>query len=193
MNFQSKVLIHPGLGNSGERHWQSMWEMRFPDFERVRQKEWDKPVMQEWIRTLDEHVMRHDPSTVIVVGHSLACATIAFWCAEYKRKIRGALLVAPSDTEAPLYPEGTAGFKPMPANKLIFPSITVTSANDVYVAPDRARIFANRWGSDLINIGNAGHINADSNLMFWEFGLELLSRLDRATWVPGFPDAFTQR
>jgi uncharacterized protein len=179
MNFQSKVLIHPGLGNSGERHWQTMWEKRFPDFERVQQAEWERPVKDNWIKTLDDHVMRHDPANVIVVGHSLACATIAFWSAQYQRQIRGALLVAPSDTESPVYPEGTTGFKPMPSNKLLFPSIVVYSSNDIYVAPDRAKIFANQWGSALIDIGNAGHINAESNLMFWEFGLELLGRLDK--------------
>jgi uncharacterized protein len=180
MNFQSKVLIHPGLGNSEDRHWQTMWEKRFPNFERVHQAEWERPVKDEWIKTLDDYVMKHDPGSVIIVGHSLACATIAFWCAEYQRHIRGALLVAPSDTEAPGYPEGTTGFTPMPANKLIFPSIVVASANDSYVSLDRAKIFANRWGSELIDIGNAGHINAETNLMFWEFGLELLGRLDKA-------------
>ena len=180
MNFQSRILIHPGLGNSGDKHWQTVWEKRFPDFRRVQQKEWDRPVMSDWIKTLDDHVMQYNPSDVVVVGHSLACATIAFWNEQYKRKIKGALLVAPSDTEAPSYPEGTTGFTPMPSNRLTFPSIVVTSANDPYVSPDRAKIFANRWGAELIDIGNAGHINADSNLMFWEFGLELLSRLDRA-------------
>jgi predicted alpha/beta hydrolase family esterase len=66
----------------------------------------------------------------------------------------------------------------MPLNKLPFPSITVMSSNDVYVTIDRAKEFSTAWGSELINIGNAGHINADSNLGFWEFGLELLDRLD---------------
>jgi uncharacterized protein len=179
MNFQSQILIHPGLGNSGERHWQTIWEKRFPSFRRVAQTNWETPIKDDWTKKLDEHVMSYDPSNVILVGHSLACATIVFWCSEYKRKIKGALLVAPSDTEAPGYPEGTSGFKPMPTEKLLFPSIVVASANDPYVSPDRANAFANCWGSELVNIGNAGHINADSNLMFWEFGLELLARLDK--------------
>jgi uncharacterized protein len=179
MNFQSRILIHPGLGNSGDRHWQTIWEKRFPAFRRIEQANWETPVKNEWIKKLDEDVMQHDPANVILVGHSLGCATIAFWCEQYKRTIKGALLVAPSDTEAPGYPTGTSGFAPMPTEKLLFPSIVVTSGNDTYVSPDRAKAFANCWGSDLVNIGNAGHINADSNLMFWEFGLELLSRLDK--------------
>jgi uncharacterized protein len=178
MNFSNQVLIHPGLGNSGEQHWQTLWELRFPKFIRVQQRDWDTPVCDDWIAVLDEYVMKHDPASIILVGHSLACSTIGYWAARHNRKIKGALLVAPSDTEAESYPPGTTGFKPMPTNKLPFPSITVMSTNDPYVSIDRARAFAKAWGSELINLGDAGHINAASNLGFWEFGLELLKRLD---------------
>ena len=179
MNFKSEILIHPGLNNSGEKHWQTLWEKRYPQFSRVNQKEWDQPVCSEWISHLDEVVRAKDESQVVIVGHSLACATVGFWVKEYNRKIKAALLVAPSDTEAPSYPEGTTGFKPMPLVKLPFPSITVMSSNDKFVSIERARFFANAWGSELVNIGNAGHINGESELGFWEFGLELLDRLDR--------------
>jgi hypothetical protein len=179
MQFCSNVLIHPGLNNSGEKHWQSLWEKRFPQFERIDQKNWDTPEQQEWIATIDDAVMKYDPSNVILVGHSLACCAVAYWAKQYHRKIKGALLVAPSDTEADSYPTGTSGFTPMPLNKLPFPTITVMSANDKYVSIERAQAFANAWGSELINIGNAGHINSESNLLFWEFGLELLDRLDQ--------------
>jgi uncharacterized protein len=178
MIFKSQILIHPGLNNSGEKHWQTLWEKRYPQFIRVDQKEWDKPVCSEWISHLDNVVQSKEVDNVIIVGHSLACATIAFWSREFKRKIKGALLVAPSDTEADSYPEGTTGFKPMPLVKLPFRTITVMSSNDKYVSIERAKVFANAWGSDLVNIGDAGHINAESDLGFWEFGLELLDRLD---------------
>lgn len=178
MQFTSNILIHPGLGNSGERHWQTLWEKRYPQFSRINQHEWDKPFRDNWTAHLDETVMKYDPSSVVLVGHSLACATIAFWAKQYNRKIKGALLVAPSDTEAPSYPPGTTGFTPMPLNRLSFPTITVMSTNDAYVSIERAKIFADAWGSTLVNIGNTGHINAESNLGFWEFGLELLQRLD---------------
>ena len=50
------------------------------------------------------------------------------------------VLVAPSDTEAPRYPEGPEGFKPMPRNRLPFPSIVVASTDDPYVTLERARV-----------------------------------------------------
>lgn len=178
MDFNAQVLIHPGLNNSGEKHWQSLWEKRYPSFARIQQEEWDYPVKDKWIGTVDAYVSRYDAANVILVGHSLACCTIAYWAKQYGRKIKGALLVGPSDTEAPSYPPGTTGFTPMPLHRLPFPSITVMSTNDKYVSNERAKAFADVWGSQLVNIGDAGHINSESNLGDWEYGLQLLKQLD---------------
>lgn len=175
--FNSTVLVLPGLGNSGEGHWQTLWERAY-GFVRVQQKDWDTPVCADWIDTIDRAVAAHRAERVILVGHSLACCTIVFWAQRFKRSVKGALLVAPSDTEGEAYPPGTAGFTPMPVYKLPFPSFTITSANDMYVSPERARFFARNWGSELVDIGNAGHINVASGHGHWAEGLIWLRRLD---------------
>ena len=177
MTFKSDIFILPGLGNSGEQHWQTHWERQY-GFKRINQSEWDAPVMETWISTIDEALKPYDLQNVILVGHSLACSTVAFWAAKYGRKIKGALLVGPSDTEADTYPPGTTGFKPMPVNKLSFASITVASTDDYYVSLERATYFANCWGSKLVEIGNAGHINVASGYTVWDEGLEFLKELD---------------
>lgn len=179
MKFNSTVLILPGLGSSEETHWQSLWEKQFPEFIRVSQQDWDTPVCEDWIDTLDKEILRHDPENTILVGHSLACSTIVFWSIKYNRKIKGALLVAPSDTEAPSYPPGTIGFTPMPLNGLPFPSITVSSSNDYYVTLERAKFLADHWGSEFVTIGEAGHINVESGFGEWSEGLIFLRKLDR--------------
>lgn len=177
-NFKSKIFILPGLNNSGEQHWQTHWENRF-GFSRINQKNWDTPNREEWVDIVEQNLSAlPETKNVILVGHSLACSTIAFWSTKYKRDIKAALLVAPSDTEAPVYPAGTIGFKPMPLNKLHFPSITVTSDNDHYVSRERAATFANAWGSRLVSIGNAGHINTLSGHGEWTEGLTYLKELD---------------
>jgi len=167
----------PGLGNSGQEHWQSLWEKQF-DFIRIEQEEWEVPVCDEWISTVDEKIMEFNPQGVILVGHSLACSTIVFWAQKYKRNIKGALLVGPSDTEADTYPIGTTGFMPMPQYKLHFPSITIASTNDFYVTQKRAEHFATTWGSKLVMIGEAGHINVASGYGEWPDGLQYLRALD---------------
>lgn len=170
------VLILPGLNNSGPQHWQTRWEEEY-GFIRIEQQEWDTPVCKDWINTIDAVVTQYPPERVILVGHSLACCTIVHWAHTFNRIVKGALLVAPSDVDAPSYPPGTTGFKPMPLHKLPFPSITVASSNDEYVSIERAQQFAHAWRSWLVNIGDYGHINSASNLGLWPEGMALLQQL----------------
>jgi uncharacterized protein len=176
--FKSTILILPGWSNSGPEHWQTLWEKQF-NFIRVEQQSWENFTCEDWVDTLDRKVMTFDPEEVILVGHSTACILVAFWAARYNRKVKGALLVAPSDTEAPSYPEGPTGFTPVPLNVLPFPSILVTSVDDQYVTLDRAALFAASWGSDLANVGKAGHINIAAGYGPWPAGLEYLRKLDQ--------------
>ena len=52
---------------------------------------------------------------------------------------------------------------------------------------------ANRWHADLINIGAAGHINAESGFGPWPQGLELLRELQSVRRRPGAWQAGSQR
>jgi len=168
----------PGLGNSGEQHWQTLWEKQFQEITRINQSDWETPVCEDWISVIDEKISAYDLNNVILVGHSLACCTVVFGFKKYNKKIKGALLIAPSDTEAPSYPKGTSGFKPIPLIKLPFNSIVAASTNDFYVSMDRAKLFADSWGSELRIVGDAGHINTASGHGKWDEGLEFLRELD---------------
>lgn len=172
----TNYLIIPGLGNSGPQHWQTWFESTGNNFTRVEQKEWDAPVCEDWIARIDKAISAYDPATVVLIGHSLGCLTIVHWANQYKRTIKGALLVAPSDAEADLYTFPAKGFAPIPTNKLDFTSIIVASSNDVWVSMERAEYFARCWGSELINIGEAGHINSASGHYQWHEGLALLQQ-----------------
>lgn len=174
--MESIVFNLPGLYNSGPQHWQTYWENEY-GFKRIEQSNWEEPICDDWIKTIDDAISLYPPDQVILIGHSLACCTIVKWAEKYKRIIKGTLLVAPSDTEAPNYPGGTIGFTPMPSFKLPFPSITITSSNDEYVSLERARLFAKNWGSELVVTGALGHINSASKLGNWPEGYELLKKL----------------
>lgn len=173
----SNYLIVPGLGNSGSEHWQTYFERSGTNFLRINQKEWDAPICSHWIETIDQTVSKYDLNSVILIGHSLGCSTIAHWAKKYRRIIKGALLVAPSDLESPIYTFPAKGFDPIPLDKINFKTIVVASADDPWVSLERANYFANNWGSDFINIGNAGHINTASGYGHWKSGLEILKRL----------------
>ncbi|WP_308621752.1 alpha/beta hydrolase [Massilia sp. Se16.2.3] len=82
--------------------------------------------------------------------------------------------MAPSDVEAASYPIDANGFTPIPMARLPFPSIVVASTNDEYVTRERARAFADAWGSRYLEIGDAGHVNADSGYGDWPEGERML-------------------
>ena len=139
------------------------------------------PKKQAWVKTLDEFIEKYNDKEIILVGHSLACATIAYWSKEYfsknSSKIKGALLVSPSDVEKPDFPKEIKGFSPMPLELLNFKTIVVASADDPYVDIDRAKYFAQCWKAELVNIGAHGHINADAGFGDWPEGEKLLQKL----------------
>ncbi len=170
-------FIVPGLGNSGPEHWQTFFETTGENFRRINQQEWDTPACNDWIESIEQAISSYDPGTVVLVGHSLGCSTIAHWAKKYKRKIKGALLVAPSDLEAPQYTFPATGFAPIPVEKIHFKTIVVASADDPWVSLERAEYFASYWGSEFINIGNAGHINTASGHKEWKEGLAILKTL----------------
>jgi hypothetical protein len=169
-------FILPGLYNSGPLHWQSLWETRY-GFTRIHQRDWDTPDKDDWIHTINEVIAPFPPEKVILIAHSLACCGVAHWAHRYVHNIRGALLVAPSDVQAPSYPSGTTGFDPMPLQPLPFKTIVVASTNDEYVSLERAQYFAAGWGSTFVNIGSKGHINSASGLGEWPEGYKLLQTI----------------
>jgi len=173
----TNYLIIPGLGNSGPEHWQTFFENSGSHFYRVEQREWDRPDCEDWVETIDQQIRKFDPATVVLIGHSLGCTTIAHWAARNKTLIKGALLVAPSDIEQPVYTFPATGFAPIPLLTLPFPSIVVASEDDPWVSLERAGFFAERWGSRFQNIGKAGHINLAAGFGPWPQGLELLQQL----------------
>ncbi|WP_307719435.1 RBBP9/YdeN family alpha/beta hydrolase [Massilia cavernae] len=106
---------------------------------------------------------------------SLACVAVAKWAAcGSPLTIAGAFLVAPSDVDAPSYPVEATGFQPMPMERLPFPTLMVASSNDEYVTIERARAFAAAWGSRLVEIKDAGHINGASGYGEWPEGETML-------------------
>jgi predicted alpha/beta hydrolase family esterase len=175
----SSILILPGLNNSGPAHWQTRWEQRLPNARRVAERDWDRPDRAAWVAALDGAVAAAGPD-VVLVAHSLGCLQVAHWASgapSAGASVRGALLVAPPDPEAPGFPDVVTGFAPLPSTRLPFASTLVASTNDPYGAWAFAARCAEAWGSRLVNAGPLGHINADSGLGDWEAGLRLLEQL----------------
>ena len=180
MTSKTHVLVLPGLGNSGPEHWQSIWEREGQHVERVLQREWDTPQCSEWVGRLNE-ILEARSSPAVFAAHSSACALVAHWAAQaparLSSRIKGALLVAPSDPDGPAYPIGPVGFGPVPMQPILFPTIVVASSDDKYISPLRAKQYADAWGSRFVLLEDAGHINAASGFGPWPDGYSLLESL----------------
>ncbi|KLU22383.1 alpha/beta hydrolase, PF06821 family protein [Caballeronia mineralivorans PML1(12)] len=172
------VFVVPGIGNSAPLHWQSRWEAAHPEWRRLVVKDWDQVACNDWISAIERQVAKSGDDTVIV-AHSLGCLAVVHWAARHLPRIRGALLVAVPDPATPAFPAAAAtGFAPLPSERLPFPTIVVSSSNDPYGGADHARRYAKAWGSKLIEVGEKGHLNADSDLGDWPEGFRLLQSMN---------------
>jgi predicted alpha/beta hydrolase family esterase len=171
------ILILPGYGDSGDDHWQTLWERADPACRRVMQRDWLEPQRTDWVAEL-ERAVAGCASPPVLVAHSLACALVAHWAAGTRHATKGALLVAPADVDSPLHTaDEVRSFSPMPMDRLPFPTIVVASTDDPFAPLARASAFARAWGSRLVVLERAGHINADAGFGPWPAGRAHLDAL----------------
>jgi predicted alpha/beta hydrolase family esterase len=171
------IFTVPGLWNSGPKHWQTLWEQSLPNCRRIEQKEWAAPRCDDWIANIDAAVANVGDVPIFFAAHSAGCIAVAHWAQKNRKPIGGALLVAPSDSEREGYPKAAQGFRPIRLGKLPFPSVVAASNDDPWLTVNRAKYFAEGWGSRLVNIGPGGHINADAGFGPWPQGQQLLQDL----------------
>lgn len=184
------ILLVPGLDGSGPGHWQRHWAEEFENCQVVELGTWNNPHRNTWINRLNLAVHRAGDRPVVLVAHSLGCILTAWW-AKFEQSagtlpnsVLGALLVAPPEVDFFPRDERLSGFAPTPGEALPFPSILVASRNDPWMGFETARRFGRQWGSEFVDAGEMGHINADSRLGDWGEGKRLLARLTAGHVAP---------
>jgi predicted alpha/beta hydrolase family esterase len=175
-----RVLIVPGLHNSGADHWQSRWQQRNPDFERVEQAQWDRPELPRWSERLAQ-ALRQSSRPTLIVAHSFGCLTTLHAAGLGAFNLAGALLVAPAD------PEKFGVTQTLQNARLTCPAIVIGSTNDPWMTHSRAADWAGIWGCEFVDAGALGHINAESGLGDWPFGLGQLERLVHTMQASNLP------
>lgn len=170
----TKTLIVPGLRSSGPAHWQTWLEQRIPGTARVRQNNWNDPHLPDWSARVRQEIVRA-PGKVFIAAHSFGVLAAVQAAHDHADKIAGALLVAPADPDY----FGLSEF--LPSVKLDFPAIVVGSENDHWMSAGRAAGWAGTWGGRFLNLGQAGHINAEAGFGPWPLALALLEELRRSS------------
>lgn len=151
-----RLLVVPGLHSSGPAHWQTWLEAHFRSAVRVEQGDWECADLDRWADRIAATVARHPGAHWVAVAHSFGCLALTHFLAQGGRGVHAALLVAPAD------PEKFSVAQRLPQTRLRIPSVLVGSESDPWMQIDHARQWAQRWGSQFINLGDVGHINVDS-------------------------------
>jgi uncharacterized protein len=166
------VLIVPGLRNSDERHWQSLWQAHLPSSKRIEIDDWATPDLGKW-RIAIVRALANVESPVVLIAHSFGALASASIAAEFPDKIAALFLVAPAD------PDKFSIAQQLPYRPLAVAAKIIASSNDPWMRDDKAAYWALQWGADFLRLKNIGHINSDSNLGLWREGVHELHQLVR--------------
>lgn len=147
----------PGLHDSGPAHWQSWLQSHYRHSVRVVQRDWNDPDLERWSARIGATLDRAGPGPWIAAAHSFGCLALARHLVDRPDSpLRAALLVAPAE------PDKFGLAESLPQRKLAVPTLLVGSQTDPWMSGASARRWATRWGAHWINLGDAGHINAES-------------------------------
>ena len=176
------TLIIPGFHGSGPTHWQTWLEDQLPEARRVSGIDWEAPILTNWVVAVRRAILQSS-DRVWLVAHSFGCLAAVTAGNGLAEHIAGALLVAPADPDrfSPLGlrvggndNDRRSLATDLPQRALPFPSLILASGNDPWMPTGKIKDWARRWGSGVIDIGHAGHINTESGFGPWPEGLALL-------------------
>lgn len=161
------VMLVPGLRDSEAGHWQSRWHERHPHWLRISQRNWAQVDLEGWIAAIDREQKRAR-TPLLLVGHSFGALASLVWANRHPHLAAGVMLVAPAEPlrfglDDDILPE-----------LLAVPGLLVASHTDPLLSFSRAQFWAQAWGCELADIGEAGHINVESGFGEWPWGLAKL-------------------
>ena len=162
----SRVLIVPGLHNSGPDHWQTEWEKRLPCSHRIEIADWSMPDLNAWVSAIERAIARFAPTHI--VAHSFGTLATAVIAAQRNTNLQEILLVAPAD------PDKFDLRKRLPSSPLSVPGVLIGSLSDPWLSWSGAQALGEQWGLQIECAGDAGHINAESGHGEWPKGWSIL-------------------
>ncbi len=165
-----RLLIVPGLHNSGETHWQTDLQRHHLHARRVQQRDWSVPDLEGWTDRLLETLEGEPGSRWVAVAHSFGCLVLARALLLGAPDIEAAVLVAPAD------PLKFGVAEELPCQPMPVPSTLVASRTDPWMPFCSAVNWSRVWCSRLVDLGDAGHINVASGHGPWPLGRQIVER-----------------
>ncbi|MES3007398.1 MAG: alpha/beta hydrolase [Pseudomonadota bacterium] len=184
------VLIVPGYRGSGESHWQSWLHRQLVGSRVLSGVSWHEPVLADWAERVREEIARA-PAPLWIVAHSFGCLATVIAVADRPQNVAGVILAAPADPQRfHLLGLGRVDDRRLavktladvlPAKALGVRGVLVASENDPWTSLPVAQQWADDWEVEIVNVGAAGHINAESGFGPWPGVLDLLTALQGET------------
>ena len=175
------ILILSGDGEPDPGHWLARWQARLSSARPVALHRPDEGGTADSAAERLVAAIETAPRPVVLVAHGSAVLTVAEAAGRLSGLgVAGAFLVAPVDTEAGApNPPDAASFRPVPRDRLPFPSFLVASRNDPRCAFERAEAFGADWNALVLDAGQSGHIDPASGHGPWPEGLLIFARFMR--------------
>jgi predicted alpha/beta hydrolase family esterase len=177
------VLIVPGLRDHVAEHWQTLLAAELPRVHTVPPMGREDLDCGAKVAAIEREAQAVD-GPLVIVAHSGGVIMVAHWARRTRRRVLGALLATPPDFEQPMpagYPAlealRTGGWLPVPREPLPFRSIVAASRNDPLGRFVRVAELARQWGSTLVDLGEAGHLNPASGYGAWPRAHDFIEEL----------------
>ncbi|RTL45742.1 MAG: alpha/beta hydrolase [Burkholderiales bacterium] len=152
-----RLLIIPGLHDSGTGHWQTWLQGQYRDSLRVTQRDPSQPDLERWAERIQRTIDAAGPGDWLAVAHSFGCLALARHLADHPDSaVREALLVAPAE------PDKFGIAESLPHERLPRRTRLIASSTDPWMSAASAARWAHRWGASFSNLGPVGHINAEA-------------------------------
>jgi uncharacterized protein len=170
----ARLLVVPGLHDSGPAHWQSWLQSLHRGAVRVDQRDWARPDLDRWAARIASTLERCGSGPWVAAAHSFGCLALARHLSlRPDSPVVAALFVAPADPGR----FGVADLLPQGALKVS--TTLVASDTDPWMRSATARHWSQRWGSHWVNLGDAGHINAEAGFGPLPFAQRWVTAMDQ--------------
>ncbi|MFI6820268.1 RBBP9/YdeN family alpha/beta hydrolase [Micromonospora sp. NPDC050187] len=183
----TRFLLVPGRGVPRPGHWQQRWAAGRPDHRWAHPPSGPPYRLDERVAALHAAVTADDEPAVLI-AHSAGCLTTVVWAARHAGPVRAALLVAPPYVGPDWLSEMDGTAVAARERRLPFRSVLVASRTDPHATWDQSRRYAERWGAELVDVGDAGHVDTGSGYGPWPEGERLVARLATAPEAGSDPD-----
>jgi hypothetical protein len=142
-----RVLIIPGLHDSGPAPWQTWLQGQYANAVRIEQDDWHAADLDRWAQRVRATVAAEPPARWIAVAHSFGCVALARYLKLGGESIASALLVAPAD------PKKFGEVDRLPLQPLSVRSTLIGSQSDPWMQSGRRACVGAAMGRALYRLG----------------------------------------